>query len=245
MKHIAFLLLAFSAYTTFAQKMTVAVTPVTSKVFVESKPVKTTTVISLGTSTLGIIAVNKGYVTQGYTFEQLAQKKVASFAIDLEKVAPLSADYVSKVIEFKKITDATGKVEKPDRPGMYGITVKGTELNSGLFIKTINESFTNFGYQMDNTNQTFEDKTKPSADLAVAAELIYFSKDTRGDGFQVSIIVEWSVYSYSEKKIIKKIQTAGYSDTAETQFNPELASAFRDAVTGLLSNAEFQKLAKK
>ena len=245
MKYLSTLLIACVAQVSFAQKMVVNVTPATAQLFEQSIPVKNGKKVNLTTGSMGILAVQKGYATQGFTYTDLKKKGGESYTIALEKIAPLPAGYTSKKLELKKITDATGQVEKPDRMGLYGITVKGTELNSTPFTSAISQSFIDFGYKMDESGQVFESKEKGSVDLALGAELLYFSKDRRGDGFQVSIIVEWSIYSYADKKVIAKITTAGYSDTAEKQFNPELVSAFKDASAALEGNLEFQKLVKK
>lgn len=246
--YLSIILLSSIAHFSFAQKMVVDAKPATAQIFVESIPSKNPAKVNLTTGSMGVLAVSKGYATQGYTFAELKKKGGETFSITLEKITPLTSDFKSKALEFAKIADATGKVEKPDRPGLYGITVKGTQLNSTPFLSAITGTLIDFGYKIDAAgDQMFEDKNKVVAtnDLAIGAELQYFSKDKRGDGYQVSIIVEWSIYSTSEKKVIKKITTAGYSDTAETQFNPELASAFKDATLGLAGNLEFQKLAKK
>ncbi|MBC7486187.1 MAG: hypothetical protein H7282_05510 [Cytophagaceae bacterium] len=245
MKYLSTLLIVCVAQVTFAQKMLVTLAPTTAQLFEESIPVKNPKKANLATGSMGILGVQKGYATQGYTYADLQKKGGEAFTITLEKISPLPAAYVSKALELKKITDATGKVEKPDRMGMYGITVKGTELNSTPFTSAISKSFIDFGYKMDESGGVFENKDKGAIDFAIGSELLYFSKDKRGDGYQVSIIVEWSIYSYSEKKVIKKIITAGYSDTGETQFNPELISAFKDATQGLAGNLEFQKTVKK
>lgn len=245
MKYLSTLLIVCVAQITFAQKMAVSVSPATAQLFEESIPVKNGKKVNLTTGSMGILAVQKGYATQGYSFAELKKKGGEAFTITLEKISPLPAGYTSKKLELKKITDATGKVEKPDRMGLYGITVKGTELNSTPFTSAISQSFIEFGYKMDESGGVFESKEKGAVDLAIGAELIYFSKDKRGDGYQVSIIVEWSVYSYAEKKVIGKVTTAGYSDTGETQFNPELINAFKDASLALEGNLEFQKLVKK
>jgi hypothetical protein len=245
MKYLSVLLIACVAQVSFAQKMLVTLAPATGQLFEESIPVKNPKKVNLTTGSMGILGVQKGYATQGYSFAELKKKGGEAFTITLEKISPLPSGYVSKSLELKKITDATGKVEKPDRMGLYGMTVKGTELNSTPFTSAISQAFIDFGYKMEESGQVFESKEKASVDYAIGAELMYFSKDRRGDGFQVSIIVEWSVYSYAEKKVIKKIITAGYSDTGETQFNPELISAFKDATQGLAGNLEFQKTVKK
>jgi hypothetical protein len=245
MKKLSLLLLFAVTQVTFAQKMIVDVKPATATVYVESAPVKNPVSINVKAAQMGLLAVNKGYATQGYTFADLALNNTTAFSINLQKITPLEAGYTSRVLEFTKITDATGKVEKPDMPGMYGITIKGTQLNTPLFTTAIAQSFTTYGYKMDGGNDMFKDKNKGDVELAIGAQLMYFSKDTRGSGYQVSIVVEWSVYSYTEKKIVMKMSTGGYSDTGQTQFNPELSLAFKDAVQGLLISPEFQKLAKK
>lgn len=225
--------------------MTVDVKPATAVIYVESAPVKNPVSINVKASQMGLLAVNKGYATQGYTFGDLALNNSTAFSINLQKITPLPAGYVSKHMEFTKITDATGKVEKPDMPGMYGITVKGTQLNTPLFTTAIAQSFTTYGYVMDGGGDMFQNKDKSNVEYAVGAQLMYFTKDTRGSGYQVSIVVQWSVYSYAEKKVVLQVNTGGYSDAGQAQFNPELSLAFKDAVQGLLINPEFQKLVKK
>jgi uncharacterized protein YsxB (DUF464 family) len=247
MKYFSTLILILIATITYSQKIIVDAKPSSATLYLESVPTKNPKQVKIKTLSMGILAVMDGYATNGITFRDLQKEKSESYTINMNKVSPMESGYVSKSIEFKDIDDETGKVEKPDRMTLYGINVKGTALNTPLFVNVICESMSDYGYDVINSTGKFEDTEDKASkpEIYISANLKYFSKDTRGDGFQVSIIVEWTIYSVSDKKIVAKIQTGGYSDTAEAKFNNELSSAFGDATIGLTVSPEFQKFAKK
>lgn len=248
MKHFStFILFFIIATISFAQRVTVNTNPSTAALHLESRPVHNPKKVNAVTPSMGIIAVLKGYATQGVVYSELQKIKEETYTIELLEVIPLDAEFMSKRIEFKGIDDATGKVEKPDRPGVYGVTIKGTELNSPLFINAICESLSDYGYNITNVSSRFGDIAENSIppEIVVTADLIYFSKDTRGIGYQVSIIVNWSIYDVAQKKIVAKVQSAGYSNTSEPKFNNELSATFRNAVVGLMISPEFQQATKK
>lgn len=247
MKYLSLAALFLLSLTAFSQKMTVDVNPSSAILYLDCVPVKNVKKVNLKTSSLGILGVQEGYVTKGYTFGELKKQNSETFTINLDEVSPLPSGYNSKKIEYKEMLDATGKVEKPDRnSGFYGVMVTGTALNSPQFINAITETISDYGYDIESSGNMFEDdNSTQDAEIAIGAELLYFSKDTRGDGYQVSIIIEWSIYSFAEKKIIQKIKTAGYSDSEERKFNDELVITIKNALQGLLSNSDFQKNAGK
>ena len=247
MKYFSTLILISIATLTYSQKVIVDAKPSSATLYLESAPTKNPKQVKIKTLSMGILAVLDGYATQGATFRDLQQAKSETYTIEMDEVSPMESGYVSKSIEFREIEDATGKVEKPDRMGLYGINIAGTELNSPLFMDVICETMSDYGYDVTNATGKFEDAKDETSkpDIYISANLKYFSKDTRGDGFQVSIIVEWTIYSVADKEVLGEIQTGGYSDTVEAKFNSELSSAFGDATIGLTVSPEFQEFLKK
>lgn len=242
-KYLVVVLFLFIAQLSQAQKMVVTVNPTSAVLFEECIPVGNKKKVNLKTSTNGVLAVQEGYATVGYSFGDLAKIGGETFNIELEEVTPLPEGFNSKTIEFKKITDTSGEVEKPARMGLYGVQIAGTELNTPVFMNPVCETFTDYGYSLLNADNMFEDSddTK-TADIIVIGDIRYFSKGTAGPKYQVSLIVEWSVYDVATKKVVMTLITGGYSDKQQQVFNSELVSALQDAQVGLMINPEFQAI---
>jgi S1-C subfamily serine protease len=127
--------------------------------------------------------------------------------------------------------------------GFYGI-YQGIDLSDAKYVKAISTQMSDLGYKVVGTNAMFSGKSDV-ADLALGGEVVWFAKDTRGSGFQISVIVHWTVFDVKKENIVFELTTAGYSDTKVTLLNEELSKAFQDATRGLLNDAKFKELAVK
>jgi len=175
------------------------------------------------------IARRNGYVNEGFTFKELASKGVKEYMIDLKKIQPLPADYRSKMIEVYKVSDRTGRAIK-------------IEANDPYFLTALSDKMVSFGYKNVTNTDLFDTKQKDTQ-LKIVGEITQFSQSTFGPAFQISIIVNWSVYDVAQEKVVLQYSGAGYSNT-ESPFKKELGLALKNALTGLLSSVEFQELAK-
>lgn len=175
------------------------------------------------------IARRNGYVNEGFTFKELAGKGTREYMIDLKKIQPLPADYQSKMIEVYKVSDRTGQAIK-------------IEANDPYFLTALSDKMVSFGYKNVTNTDLFDTKQKDTQ-LKIVGEITQFSKSTFGPAFQISLIVNWSVYDVAQQKVVLQYSGAGYSNT-ESPFKKELGLALKNALTGLLSSEEFQELAK-
>lgn len=245
MKQLFTLLLIASVGYCSAQKMEVFVKPESAELYVQSVKSGNNKKLNLKTASMGVLAVAPDHVTEGRTFSELAKLGTETFTFELKKTSPLPAGYTSKKLELAQITDATGFVEKPARNGLYGIHLAATELNSAQFTTGLATTAADFGYTIDGSGGMFADKDAgATSDFAIGGNLIQWSKETAGDGYQVSLIVEWSVYSFAEKKVVMKMEGAGFSNAGLTNYNQSLVITMQDAMKALLNSAEFQELVK-
>jgi len=74
MKYLTFLFLILIANTSFSQKMIIKVNPSSTKLYLDCIPVGNPKKVNLKTPSMGIIGVKEGYITQGYSFRDLAKK---------------------------------------------------------------------------------------------------------------------------------------------------------------------------
>jgi hypothetical protein len=175
------------------------------------------------------IARKKGYVNEGFTFSELAKKGVSSYAVELEKISPLPAGYSSKMIEVYKLTDKTGRLDHID-------------ISDPFFITALSDKLIAYGYKNVANADPFDTKQE-KAQLKIAGEIRESCRNTIGSGFQISIIVNWSVYDVYKDKVVFEWSSTGYSDTQST-LKMEMSLALKNALEGLMSNSDFQKLAQ-
>jgi len=178
------------------------------------------------------IAKKKGYVTQGFTFSELLKKTELdakgrpTYTIDLEKIKSLPTPYTSKIIEVYKVVDKTGRIIE-------------FNFSDPFFTTELAKKLASFGYT-NLANKDLFDSQK--AQLQIVGEITQFSRNTIGPRFQISLIVDWSVYDMTENKVVLQYSTAGFSST-ESRFKNELGYALRNALVGLMSNETFQQIA--
>lgn len=235
--HFMFLALLVSASVT-AQTIKLNVTPADAEIFVNSAPgskVKTT-------PSDGAVAYKPGYATQGKTGEDIAKEAKSEYTFKLvKKAGKLPTGSVTQKIEFTKLVDRTGRLNTPTVSyGWYG-TYQGIDLSDPKFGKAIADQLTTNGYKIVGTNSVFSSKSDVP-ELALAGEVTWFTKETRGSGFQVSVIVNWSLYDVNDENVVLEVSTAGYSDSKKG-FNDELMAALKDATAGLLTEPKFAEIA--
>lgn len=191
-----------------------------------------------------VVAAKKGYVSYGEKLEDIA-KRGSSVTVNLQKVKKLPEGVKTRKIEFAKIADASGKLSGSTASysgfGYYSATPRN--FDDAKWIKPMSKVMSEWGYSMVGTNSFFQEKGN-APDLVVAGEITGFGKDTRGSGFQVSVLVNWSVYNVDLKKVVATLSTGGFSDSKKgLQFDDELILALQDALIGLMSDTKFQEMA--
>ncbi len=193
-----------------------------------------------------VVAAKKGYITYGEKVEDIV-KKGAAVTVTLQKVNKLPAETKTKKIEFAKIVDASGKLGtgySTYNPFGGSSYVPPKNFDDPKWTKPMSKTMSDWGYRIVGTNAIFEEKGD-APDLVVAGEIAAFGKDTRGSGFQVSVLMNWSVYNVNQKKVVSTIPAGGYSDSKmDLSFDDELILAMQDALVGLMSNSEFQEMVK-
>lgn len=172
----------------------------------------------------------KGYVNQGFIYNDIAQKGRKTHAIELERINFLEQDYDSKIIVMHAVEDKSVMRRISER--IY---------SDPFILQQLKERLVSFGYT--NTVVANSNEAK-DAQLKIAADIVEFSKNTKGGYFQVSILVTWSVYNVLEDKLVLQVKTAGYSNT-ESVFIKDLSYALRNSLIGLMSNTDFQTLAEQ
>ncbi|CAN5380374.1 hypothetical protein BH11BAC3_BH11BAC3_02180 [soil metagenome] len=224
---ILFTPMFFLGVNLFSQSVKVAVLPAEGHVIENcnshSSPVKINTKTP-GTAVLGYLA---GYATQGIIASDLATKGVSDYAIKLTKYAKPPAGFDSKKIEFAKLARADGE-----------------EVDASL-TSSIRNTISAAGYKLVGTNKIFSGKSDVS-DFAVGGEITWVKKGTAGRGFQVSLLIHWSVFSVAKENVVYEITTGGFSDSRRTlSLTEEFKLALTDALNGLIYDAKFQDVVVK
>lgn len=224
---LLFSTVAFNSFNSIAQTVKVDALPDGAEIIENcnrnSKAVKINTKDSR-TAVLGFLP---GYATQGIMATELKTKGGTDYTIKLTKYSKLPKGFNSKKIEFAKLTSTTGG----DANG---------EINT-----SIRNAIAAAGYNVVGGNKIFSGKSD-IADFAVGGEMIWVYSGTAGRGFQVSLLIRWSVFSVAKENVVYEITTGGFSDSRQkTVVSEELKLAIADAVNGLIYDPKFQDLVVK
>ncbi|HMK26151.1 MAG TPA: trypsin-like peptidase domain-containing protein [Chitinophagaceae bacterium] len=240
------LVLIFSG-SAFSQSIIVSADPSSATLAVNcntsSKPVK----VKGNQAETAVLAFMPGYTTQGITSTELAATGKTNYTIKLTKIKKLDAGFNSRKIEFTKIADVSGKIGTGSSYIVWGgyQSLQSVKLDDPKNIKEITTALSTAGYKMVGTNSMFTGKSD-IPELALAGEITWFSKDTRGRGFQISVLIHWSVFSISKENVVYETTTGGYSDSDNKNgFPGELMLAIKDALAGIIYDKKFQDLAAK
>jgi serine protease Do len=232
----------------FAQTVLINTSPREATLLINGVPAPNPRNINVENPALVCIAMQDGFISQGFTTGELKKKNMIFYSVTLEKRQPLQANYKSKTIQVEKITDGTGKIEQPAVVTTYGtanrspfLNSKGIKLSDAIYSNGLNKELEDYGYKSISKNTMFASSS--NAQLLIGAEIKQFSKGTRGSGIQISLLVDWFVYSISEEKVVLEVKgAAGYSDLGLI-FEEELTSALSNSLNALMSNSDFQKIA--
>ncbi|MBL4586362.1 MAG: trypsin-like peptidase domain-containing protein [Flavobacteriales bacterium] len=171
-----------------------------------------------------VVAVLKNHVTYGERSGDLMEKG-AAVSVRFMEVKKLNRDAETRRVKLSKLVDAAGNTLKSQTS------------------KALNEAMINYGYSVVGVNSMFDEK-EGVAELVIAGEVSHFGFDTKGSGFQVSVLTDWSVFNTSKKKVVYKCATGGYSNSKSgPDIQSEIDLAMVDCLQGLLSDTIFQKLA--
>ena len=194
MKRTFILLLLFPlSIAVFAQKSKITVMTEDADITLSGILVGKTIKISEEQTAGFIVVSKKGHVTYGEKNEDILKKGPTS-SITLTAIKKPATGFKSKKIEFTKFLDAANLSKGAMGYSYYGgVFVANTmDIDDPSFAKPIPKLMTEWGFSMIGTNTVFDVKDD-APDLVLAGEIIHFGKDTRGSGFQVSIIVNWSL----------------------------------------------------
>ncbi|MGE0637477.1 MAG: S1C family serine protease [Bacteroidia bacterium] len=227
-------------YITVFSQTKVTILPESAEVTLNGGFVSTSLKLSEKQSNEFLVASLKGYVTQGAKVEDILSHGT-SHTIKLQKIVKLPAESKTRKIEFSKVVDGTGKLSTAQYGYMYYAAAINFE--DPKFPKAINKTMMDWGFDMVGTNAVFEEKGN-APDLVLACEILNAGKETRGSGFQASVLLNWSVYNVNQKKVVYNLNTGGFSDSKRSHtFVDELILAINDGLVALMSDSKFQELA--
>jgi S1-C subfamily serine protease len=223
-----FLLSAFilNAFNGISQSVKIDVLPAGAEVIENCDRHSRDIKINVKNSKTAVFGFLQGYATQGILASELRTKGVSNYTIKLTKYAKLPKGFNSKKIEFAKLTSTNGGDVKE-------------EINSSLR-NTISAA----GYTVVGSNKIFTGKSD-IADFAVGGEMTWINSGTAGRGFQVSVLINWSVFSVAKENVIFELTTGGFSDSKQKSIGEEVKLAITDALNGLIYDPKFQDIVVK
>ena len=244
-KILASLLLVLSSWSAFAQTVTVSSNPAAATLAVNcetsSRPVK----VKAKQAGTGVLAFMDGYNTNGVLAADLKAAGESDYSIKLEKKSKLATGGTLKKISFTKLIDLTNKLNQVTYLGAYRAAIPSIDVTEPKYGTLINTAMTGAGYKMVGTNNLFSGKSDVP-DLAFGGEILWYSKDTKGRGFQVGLLVHWSVYSVENENIVFETTTGGWSNSGIAgPFADEFTLCLKDALAGLMFDSRFQELVAK
>lgn len=218
--------LVLGSFSSIAQTVKVDALPANAEVIENCSRNSRAVKINTKDSRTAVLAFLPGYTTQGIMATELKTKSASDYTIKLTKYSKLPKGFNSKKIEFAKLTSSSGDATP--------------EINT--FIRN---AISAAGYTVVGGNKIFSGKSD-IADFAVGGEMIWFNTGTAGRGFQVSVLIKWSVFSVAKENIVYEITTGGFSDSRQkTTIGEELKLAIADAANGLIYDPQFQDLVVK
>lgn len=188
-----------------------------------------------------VLAVKHGHATEAISPDSIKKSRQELFTLDLLPLNKPDLKNASKKMVFAGFIDKTGKVKLVETLSATQFTF--AKLNSPEFNKPVIKKLNDYGFNVSGDDEdVFEQKNKTS-DLAVAAEIVYYTKETRGTpGYKISVAVRWTVYDVFRQENICKIITGGYSNTGQKLTEKEaLINALLDASSGFIVSKEIQK----
>jgi S1-C subfamily serine protease len=235
----------FATISVYSQ-VTIKVNPTTAKLAINSKVVSTPNKMNNNDMLSGAVAFLEGYCTNGIKGDKI--NNTSEYTILLNKQNKLPNDYKCKKIELVKLQDRTGKLSSPNAiPNTSGFisSFAGTNVSNEDFVRSVSDVMADRGFKMVGANSVFNTKAD-IPEFALAGVVEWFTKETKGKGFQVSIIVHWTLLNVSEENTVFEKTTGGYSDSQNSiGFNNELKLALKDALEGIMSDTLFQNIVAK
>ena len=222
---LAVLLLKLSA--AHSQTVKISADPFNAKLALNSSSTSSYVKVKSSQTNTGVLAYMEGYITSGLLATELGGKNVSEYTIKLNKINKMPKEFSSKKIEFTKLKFSDDK---------EAITP---------LVNIVKTTMASAGYKMVGTNSLFNSKSDVP-DIAVGGEIVWVSSGTAGRGFQISVLVHWSVYSLAKETVIYDVTTGGYSDSRKRgTIVDEMSLAMKDAINGLIFDSKFQELAIK
>lgn len=223
-----------------AQAVKIYTNPETAKIVINGGERNPPVRIANADADFAIVAYLKGYITQGKLGGEII-KDEKDFTFNLKKVSKLPAETKTKKIQFTQFIDDEGFLAGLSYYAYYSTSIEIEK--DPRYAKDMIAQMKDFGYNVVESNAVFKEKGG-EPDLAIAGEIIGFSKETKGTaGFKLSALVKWSVYHISQEKVVFTHTSAGYSDSGKPHaLNEEVSLVLQDALIGLITDEKFQKL---
>lgn len=177
-----------------------------------------------------ILVFKPGFVTRKLRFDSLNFAQSEN-KIQLQAQKFLEKDKVKCNVAFTGFVNTDHKVKTTDIDVPYKKTfadLSGPDMRRAI-IEELNEK--NFNVSFD-----YED-FKVVPDYAIECKVINHISSTKGPGFIVTVLVDWSLYDISTDQTVYTVTTVGYSNTKEDMSaRLVLKLALKDALRGFMAD---------
>ncbi len=170
-----------------------------------------------------LFAVKPEFATQVFSLDSMFnyENKVALYPVN-----PLDEDKVKKNIVFSGFLDNTDKLKSTQRVGTYPTApisyTTNTDLTTYEFREIISEKLNRYHFiVVDRITDVFD--LYKGSDFALAGEVIYYEKKTKGTpGFVISLVVRWTLLDTRTRENVLKFLTGGFCSKRVKISNKEL-----------------------
>lgn len=188
-----------------------------------------------------VFAVKPGFVTQAFSLDSILVLNRPDYKVNLNAISALDNKKVSNKVIFTGFLDKTEKINIIEYLSAYQYSI--VKLTTPDFKSFVNIKLSENKFKMIETDDEVFKQKKNDADLALAGEIIYYSKETKGTpGFIISLVVKWTLYDIANEETVCKVVTGGYTNKRERMTEKAaLKLALEDALGGLIINKDVIK----
>ncbi len=180
------------------------------------------------------MAYKPGYATQVFKLDTVLQNP--TYTVNLIPINNLDFSKVKNKLVFTGFLDKENKISIIEYVNSY--QYRNIDLTAYDYTKIISEKLTTKKFKVVENEEVFKNKSS-KADFALAGEILDYKKDTKGPGFQTSVVVKWTLFDIYSEETVLKFETAGYSNTGERISQRDaLKDALGDAVNAFIVNEQ-------
>ena len=221
----------------FGQKVKLSVYPESASITLNGEVTKAPLKIKDDDAGSFVTVSSKGYITKSVEISNIGGTD--NPVIKLVEPTRFNSKGTTRKIEFSKIVDASGKFGQI----AWSTNTWEEKFKDPKFIKPITNKLSDYGYNVVGSNSIFDEKGD-KGEIVIGCEISRSGKDTKGSGYQVSLMLNWSVYNVNKKRVVHSLSTGGYSSSnGKLSFDDELSNAIVDGLLGLMSDTIFQNIA--